>query len=79
MFKGFLISSSWDRSVESPWETDVTKTFEKLSVGGGLTGNLLVEVFDLIVVSSEDGVPERRLFEFCSSKDFSDDERSTPN
>jgi hypothetical protein len=52
---------------------------EKLSVGGGLTVNLLVEVFDLIVVSSEDGVPERRLFEFCSSKDFSDDERSTPN
>lgn len=50
------------------------KTLEKLSVGGDLTG----ESF-LTLVSVDDGVPEWRLLEFCSSNDFSDDERSTPN
>jgi hypothetical protein len=40
---------------------------------------LLFDVLDFIVLSIDVGVAERLLFVFCSSNDFSDDERSTPN
>lgn len=60
-------------------ETDVTKTFEKLKVGGGLIAGFFTDKFDLLVVSSDEGVSDRRLLVFCSSKDFSEGECSTPN
>jgi hypothetical protein len=42
-----------------------------------LTVDLVLDDFDLELVSTDVGVSDRRLF--CSSNDFSDDERSTPN
>lgn len=56
----------------------MTKTLEKLRIGGGLVVDFLIETFDLLVVSIEVGVSERRLVLFCSPKDFSDNECSTP-
>jgi hypothetical protein len=40
--------------------------------------DFLIDIFDLLFVSTDVGVSDRRLLVFCSSKDFSDDDRSTP-
>jgi hypothetical protein len=42
----------------------VTNTFEKLSVGGDLPIGLVFDNLDLVLVSTDVGVPERRLLLF---------------
>ncbi len=66
--RGFLTSSS----IVCIGETDVWKTLEKTS-GEDDLGFLC---FDFVILSIES---ECCFWILCSSKDFSDDERSTPN